>query len=494
MLQLSIIALYTLLLACWLSSRHLMVLDEFFAWNLLSDPSWHHALASWNQGADSGGILYYALLWPLVQLSHGSVLVARLFSSLCYVLAGVIWWRALSRFLDARSAALGVSLVWLSSGLLLVYIAQVRFYTPFLLFSASAVWVTARCAQEDVRPGLAAILIFAAHACLVLIHMLGILYSGLIVTATLLCVAPRRRSLLIAACGMLSWLTLLPCRTAIRNGSTNATSQGVPVLRDVLRFHLKSSASAPVLLIALIGLVWLLREFSPSVRFRQDRESGSFMGPALCLAFLASPFCLYLLSNIGRPLGAARYVLPYFLSLGTLCAYSFRGFLHARDGSLRNPLTAAAVALAVVLHISVLRTLPASPTLDIRNLQALAGGRPIVVADVQTFFELQYYRSNKDLQFHFLLAPQYREHLSGMMATVAARGYFPNSFNTIDVFEQTYPEFLFLASSLQGSVPWVTRDPTCHSRQVGSVAISSSQIPVFDVTGCHPVRSLNPHT
>ncbi len=490
---LSLIALYALCLAAWLSSHNLMVLDEFFAWNLLSDPSFHHALGSWNAGADSGGILYYILLWPLVQLSQGSVLVARLFSAACYLLAAFVWWRALSRFLDPWSAALGVLLVWLSTGLLLVYIAQVRFYTPLLLFAALAVWATLRSSEENLPRPRAALLVFSAHAGLVLIHMLGILYSALIIAASLLCTRPRRRSLLIAAACLASWLTLLPCRTAIRNGSANATSQAIPVLRDVLRFHLKSSASPPVLVIALLGALWLLRDLLSQMRLGQPRRDLAVRGPVLCLAFGAIPFSLYGISHLGRPLGQTRYTLPYSLCLCTLCAHAFARLRTTRSRRLAQAISPACLVLILGLHTRAVKTLPPGPSLELGELQQLAAGKPVVVADEQTFFQLQYYRSNPGLQFHFLLAPA-REQPSGIMATVARRGYFPNSFHHVDTFEQTYPEFLFLASLVPGSISWVTRDATCHARQIGSVRISRMQDAVYDVSGCHPPASQKPQS
>ena len=476
---------YAVALATWLSAHHLMLLDEFFAWNLLSDPSWHHLVASWAHGADSGGILYYALLWPLVHLFHKSVLVARIFSALCYVLSAMFWWRALARFMNAQAAALGVLLVWLSSGLVLVYIAQVRFYTPLLLFASLAVLTTLRCADEGVSPKAAALQVASAHACLVLIHMLGILYSALILAASLLCLLPRRRAFLIAGSVLTSWLALLPCRAAIRAGSANATSQLSFVLRDVLRFELKAATTAPVRLIALIGLLWLLYDAVRKIRSAPARARAALLGPVLCAAFLAGPFSLYLLSIFGRPLGAARYLLPYYMSLGTVCAYAIWRLQAVVARPFASLIAIATIALAAYLHVVAISKTPRSPTLDLGNLDRLAQGKPVVVLNEQTFFELQYYRSNRDLQFHFL-TPPVAAHATGMMSTVAAQGYFLGSFDPVDVFERAHPEFVVLANPESRTSPWVLSDPTCHAAAVGTVRLSGNSAAVYDVHGCHP--------
>ncbi len=477
------ITLYVLSLTAWLSSKNPMGLDEFFAWNLLSDPSFTHAVGSWSRGADSGGFLYYALLWPLVRLTHGSVLAVRLFSATCFLLAGITWWRALSRWMAPRSAALGIGLVWFSNGFLLSYIAQVRFYTPLVLFAALATLATLQALEAERTSRRDLIFVFAAHACLVLIHMLGTVYSALLVAASLLSERPRTRSLTVAAAGLSSWLLLLPCRTAIRTGSTNATSLVQPGLYDLLRYYLHWSASLPVLLVAFGGLVWLLRDLHRGAKGTGIASETRRESAALCLAFLPAPLCLFLLCLLVRPLGALRYLLPYALCLCTLCAYGMTRLQRREGGRYAGSIALACLLLTAVLHVRALRTLPVGPALDVGRLPALAQGKPIVVADEQTFFRLQYYRSTPGLQFRFLLPP-HNKPPSGIMATIAARGYFPNSFQHVDTFEQAHPDFLFISPARLGpSLPFV-HIPGCHVQMVGSIALSEERQPVYQAVNC----------
>ena len=192
-----------------------------------------------------------------------------------------------------------------------------------------------------------------------------------------------------------------------------------------------------------------------------------------------------MLSIATRPLGALRYLVPYTFSLCTLCAYAITRLQEAAPSRRVNQLTAVVLLLALSLHLSALNHLVTGPRLELGHLEHLANGHPILVADEQTFFELQYYASTPTLQFHFLLPPT-PEHSTGMMATIAQRGYFPNSLQPADTYFRTHPDFLYIANSPHDPTPWVTRDPTCHAYPVGSIRIGGLPDAIYSVTGCRP--------
>src|SRR5271168_3024087 len=84
---------YFAALCVYFSNRRMMWPDEFDGWNLLTDPSWHHMVQSWNRGADGGSLLFYALGRLLLSITGYHVLTMRLFSAVCLWGAAVLWWR-----------------------------------------------------------------------------------------------------------------------------------------------------------------------------------------------------------------------------------------------------------------------------------------------------------------------------------------------------------------------------------------------------------------
>lgn len=465
-----------------------MVLDELFAWNLVDDPSWHHALHAWYHGVDGGGFLFYASLWPLVRASGGSVLLARLASATTYFLAAIVWWRALTRFIESRWAAVGVLLVWVSSELLLGYVYMIRFYALYLLLSALAVYTLLRAAEGSWSRLTSGVLIFLVNACLVLTHMIGIMYSGLVLGAWLLCVGRRRRLWVMAVPLIAGWGTLWFCRTAIRASALNYGYSGMPHPRDFLRFYLKSAISWPVLLLAGIGCVLLLRDLARHLREDRDTSRLTILAPVLCLVYLLSPLGLYAICVLSKPIAAVRYLLPYYLSLATLCAYALQQLaarLKTAPAWMQRSAACALALTVLLLHRQAVQRLPPPPQLSLATLQGSDRNTPLVVEDEEVFFQLQHYFSGPGQQFYFLIAP--RGTPAGLMGTVAVQGYYPGHIVPADTFTAQRLQFLLLASHRHATSPWYPNPDRCEMRILNRVQVHGFLEDLYSVSSCPPL-------
>ena len=126
-------------------------------------------------------------------------------------------WRTIRRFYGMWATGFGVLTMWGTSGLLLDQNVEARFYGIYMLAVALAVNIYARLITEPVpRPSLL-LATFACQAGLVLSHVLGLIYGGLILLALMAFDAGKRRlRLKVYLCYAAGWLALLVWIPAIR--------------------------------------------------------------------------------------------------------------------------------------------------------------------------------------------------------------------------------------------------------------------------------------
>ena len=161
--------------------------DEMLGWLLLRDPSWHHMVRAWNLGADGGGFSFYLLGRAWFRLFGDSALVFRLFSSTCFGIAFVATWAALRRFFPIWIVAFATFNSLFFSPPLTMHFLEGRFYGLLVMSTALALWLALVLEEApDPTPRRLYVAAFLIHGLLTTSHVLGIVFSSFILSATVL--------------------------------------------------------------------------------------------------------------------------------------------------------------------------------------------------------------------------------------------------------------------------------------------------------------------
>ena len=233
----------SLLLSCILWSSHKQVwMDEIFTWKEVSDRSLWHLYWAIQHGADGGQPLFYTTAWLWEKVFGSGILTLRLYSSVAMCAALVVVWTTLRRFYGLWATAFGALLFWGTSNTLLDQNVEARFYGLYLLTVAITIALYARLIDGYQSSRFILLAAFFSQAALVLTHVLGLVYSGLMLLALLLVDAARRRlriTLYVAYAA--GWLTLGLWLPAIRASMAAGKPHGwiaMPTLTDLRTAYL----------------------------------------------------------------------------------------------------------------------------------------------------------------------------------------------------------------------------------------------------------------
>jgi hypothetical protein len=411
-----------------LSRKWLLFGDEFLTWYPVSAP-FHSMLKSTTDTINTSPPFYFITAWGWVRLIDNSALSLRLFTALAAGAAVLVMFKVLKRAYGALAAAGALAVAFVDPELLLQS-GEARFY--MLLVAEVAVGVMLYQRMMMVRRPAFALLASNAvvHACMVMTHYFGPIFSGAILGAVLLTCLCRRRSAVWPALSIVAgWLVFIPWIPVflvhLRMGKPTFWVT-VPNFGDLVGFYGHyltggfwiftfvlcliaavtagaSSKASPVRQGALLRLL--------AVRPRET--------PLLVLALFFSlvPLGIYL-SSI-RP-GAAstfldRYLLPCALGWAILCAHAYSrisrlGAPGVRRGRLRT--LAGAQAACVALFIgwsgwSVLDTAlkEKAQHLPSRLPAAVPLSEPVVVEYIHEFMALHFY-SSESSRYFFALDPE----------------------------------------------------------------------------------------
>jgi hypothetical protein len=425
-------SLLSLVVSCVLWSAHKQAwMDEIFTWKEVSDPSLWHLLRAIEHGADGGMPIFYTTAWLWAKAFGTGVLTLRLYS--CVAMCGslLITWRTLRRFHGVWATAFGVLAFWGTSGLLLDQNAEARFYGLFMLLVSLAVNIYARLVvQPDPKRGLL-ILSLLCQAVLVLTHVLGIIYGGLILLGLILSDAAMRRFRpRIYLFQVAGWLALLVWLPAIRSSMAAGKPTGwilMPNIGSLLSTYLFEDGQqwlwplhllshyeiiqlrhvmewvmfVPVALILLYGLRRLL------AAGRGIESDGKISLLLLAYLLLSAPIVLFTLSRLITPVFVHRYMLPSGIGLAIILT-DFADTLGAdRQASPRLIWGAVAIFLAIspVLSVFALPPVDLSPQyLDVQRLDRLVPADTAVVAGWQEdFVKLMRFSDSPQNRYYFLL-------------------------------------------------------------------------------------------
>jgi hypothetical protein len=473
-------SLLSLVASCILWSPHKQAwMDEIFTWKEVSDPSLWHLYYAIQHGADGGMPVFYTTAWLWAKAFGTGVLTLRLYSCLTMCAALVVTWRTLRRFYGMRATAFGVLAFWGTSGLLLNQNVEARFYGLFILTVAFSVDVYTRLVMQPAPKLRLLILSFLSQAALVLTHVLGVIYGGLILLALIVTDAARHRFrprvYLAHAAGWLALLVWIPAIQTSRAAGKPVVWIMMPTFKTLVATYLfevfepwigllqRHSQAATFQVVRHLTEWVILIPFALTVLLGLRRLVGSQQrissapGSALLLVgyfLVAMPVVLFVLSHLIVPVFVPRYLLPCGVGVAIILA----DFADARGADSQASSRWVWGSILLLLVISPVATVLALPPLevsrqylDVQRLdQAATADRPVVAGWQEDFSKLMRF-SNDPARYYFLLdwpaavvGPRGFVLDYHLMKAYRDNGYYAKNIQDSQVFLCSHPDFLVL--------------------------------------------------
>lgn len=376
--------------------------DENFTYVELGDRSLGHLMRSALHLGGGGMPLFYLTAWPWAHLAGMSELSLRLYSSLAVCGAFLVLVTALRRRFGARAAFAGTAFGLFASLLVIDQNVEARGYGLYLLLAATAVVQWLRVAESDRPRGRDLALLALTQAGLVLGHLLGLIYAGLMLLALL--GADRlqhRMRLRVYLWFMAGWLALLPWIPAIRASAAVGRPHswialpGVADLAIGLSFWLFGGIYYPLLHAFPLGLFvgWLCAVgcvalvVGPSILELRHAAANRQRVIVLGLALLTAPVVFFLISWTLSPIYVPRYMIPSALGIVLLAV------CRAQEGSQQGKSTAKIGAGTwALLLLPIATALLAHPIrVDTARIDQLAGDGPVVCDWLDDFLVMSRY-------------------------------------------------------------------------------------------------------
>ncbi len=459
-------------------------MDEIFTWREVSDRSLWHLYWAIQHGADGGQPLFYTTAWLWAKTFGASVLSLRLYSCASMCGALLVTWRCIRRVYGLWATAFGVLWMWGSAGLLLDQNAEGRFYGLYMLAVAVVVDVYMRLAARATPTRLLLLYSLLAQAALVLTHVLGLFYSGLILLTLVLFDSIKGRfRIKVYLSHAAGWLALLVWVPAIRASMAAGKPHGwIPIptfsrffdayffwdylpwlsllqrhVSDLFFQVFRQGVRAAILLPIAVVLFFEARRLLLAKRsFSPSQEDALLL---VSFALLSMPIVLFVVSHLLTPVFVARYLLPCVIGVSIiLAAFATKLSLHL-PASLRagqRAITVVVVMFLVTCPVSsaLLRgTVAANPLfLDVERLDGIDHADTLMVIDwQQDFSKIMRYSRKPGAHYYFLLDWQAalagpRTHVLDyhLMRSYRDVGYYSQSIKDGDAFLCSHPNFIVL--------------------------------------------------
>lgn len=458
-----LLGVLSLVAACVLwSLKKQLAGDELFTSIEIADPSLLHLMRAAEHLGGAGMPLFYLTMWPWAHLFGLSPLSLRLASCVDVCAAFLVLFAVLRRRFTPRAAFLGAAFAFFASLLVVDQNVEARGYGLYLLLAVLAVaWVlrVAEIAQPRPRD---LVLLALTQAGLVLGHILGLFYGGLLLLALVVVDRGQRRFRIgVYLAAMAGWLALIPWIPAILASMAVGkphTWIAMPTLADLaigLSGWLFGGIYFPPLRNHPLGLVagWacamvciLVLVAAAAIRLR-TADPARRSTDIVALALLFAPILFFVVSHLASPVYVGRYLIPTAIGIAILAAAWFE-----RSATYSAPRTAALLACAVLL-LPVASALLARPeSLPVARIDQLAAGRPVVCDWLQDFLAMvRYHQDPAPPQYPLdwnaaLSGPSSATGAYRLMANYRAQGYLASEIrNTSAIFAQ--PSFLVLDDS-----------------------------------------------
>jgi len=427
----------SLIISCviW-SARKQAWMDEIFTWKEASDRSLWHLYWAIQHGADGGQPLFYTTAWLWVKTFGASVLSLRLYSCAAMCGALLVTWRCIRRVYGLWATAFGVLWMWGSAALLLDQNAEGRFYGLYMLAVAVVVDVYLRLAACSTPTRWLLLYSFLAQAALVLTHVLGLFYSGMILLTLVLFDAFagrfRIKVYLFHAAG---WLALLVWAPAIRASMAAGKPHGWIPVPGFSRFFdsyffwgylpwlslvqnhapgflfqiCRQGVRAAILLPIAVVLFFSARKFLRAKRpFSPTAEDALLL---VAFALLLMPIVLFAVSHLLTPVFVARYLLPSGIGVSIILAAFASRLSFYIPGFLRPAQRVVTIAVVIFLVTcpvsSALLRGPAADNprfLDVERLDGMVSAdAAVVIGWQQDFDKIMRYSGKPEAHYYFLL-------------------------------------------------------------------------------------------
>jgi hypothetical protein len=480
-------AVLSLVIACVICSLHKQAwTDEVFTWTELSDPSLWHLYYAVQHGADGGMPLFYTTAWLWARAFGTAVLTLRMYSCVAMCAALVVTWRTLRRFYGTWATAFGILTFWGTSGLVLDENAEARFYGLFLLTVALTLNISTRLMVQPAPKLRLLVLSLVSQSALVLSHVLGILYGGLILLGLILSDAAQRRFrpriYLFHAAGWLALLVWLPSiRASMAVGKPHGWI-GKPELKYLFPAYLfapfeqwflllerhsggarwkmvhHAAEFAMLMALAVILLLGLRKLLAAEQRTSPDPGSALLL---IGYLLLSAPLILFVLSYLVTPIFLARYMLPSGIGLAIVLA----DFADARGSD--NPASSRLVWVGVATFLAILPMLSSlvmpplrssKQFLDVQRLDHTVPENTAVVTDwADDFAKLMRYPHSSHSNYYFLLdwpaalaGPKLDVTSYHLLSSNRDVGYYSRGIQDSDAFLCSHSDFLVLDTHLIG--------------------------------------------
>jgi hypothetical protein len=475
----------SLIISCFIwSSRKQAWMDEIFTWKEASDRSLLHLYWAIQHGADGGQPLFYTTAWLWVKAFGASVLSLRLYSCAAMCGALLVTWGCIRRVYGFWATAFGVLWMWGSSDLLLDQNAEGRFYGLYMLAVAVVVDVYLRLAARPNPTRLLLLYSFLAQAALVLTHVLGLFYSGIILLALVLFDSLEGRfRIKVYLVHIAGWLALLVWAPAIRASMAAGKPHGwipVPTLSrffdtytfwdflpwlalaqrhvpnlifQICRQGVRLAIALPIVILLFLTVRRLLKSKWPMALTQEDALL------LVAFALVAMPTVLFAVSHLLTPVLVARYVLPSGIGFSIILA----GLAHRLSLQVPSSFRTAQRVVTIVLVIFLV-TCPVSSALlrgpagedprflDVERLDNVGFPDAAVVVGWQLdFAKVMRYSRKPGSRYYFLL--DWPAALAGPRAYVLDyhllqayhnAGYYPQSIAYAHEFLCSHRDFLVL--------------------------------------------------
>ncbi|HEX4311132.1 MAG TPA: glycosyltransferase family 39 protein [Acidobacteriaceae bacterium] len=401
---LPLLGIVSLLVSCVLWSRKKPLSgDELFTHVEISDPSLAHLMHAALHLGGAGMPLFYFTAWIWAHLFGLTDLSLRLYSSISVCAAFLVLFVAIRRRFTARAAFLGVAFGLFACLIVIDQNVEARGYGLYLLLAALAVSQALKVAETPQPRPHDLVFLALTQAGLVLGHVLGVLYGGLILAALIMGdrLHQRFRTRVYLSC-VAGWLALVPWIPAIQASAAVGKPHSwiaVPTISDLaigLSFWLFGGIYFPPLRnhplglaagwgCAMICVIALLATAIVGLKSSNSVRRPTFL---IALALLSAPVVFFAVSHIASPIYVARYMIPSALGIAMLAV--------CRAEETKSRFSSGSLLLAFVfLLFPVAAALLAKPaTLDVARIDAIAAGRPIVCPWLQDFLLLTRYSAD----------------------------------------------------------------------------------------------------
>ena len=389
--------------------------DEMLGFLLLRDPSFHHMITAWLQGADGGGFSFYLTgrLW--FDLFGSSVRSFRMYTEVCFGAAFIISWVTMRRFYAEAVVTWASLSIWLVSPVLVQHMAEGRFYGLFMAAVALAIYMCVLASERREISPLLYLGVFLANALLITSHLLGVVYSFCVIASMAWLDRSHGRlrpKLYLAA--MASWLLLIPSLPAIRaSGRVGKpifwTKQPgwIMFVSNYTGFTLKLGVPICLLLAAIVIVLAARKSLLETVRTAYGQRRPIYV---VGLLLFLVPVVFYVEGIFGPSLCISRYLQPVALATVYLTAELItiaRSIIPAHlrtSGALK---VAAWVIFIVCIGIYDFGYRPRHTGLE-RDYteeltQSLPTGIPVVCEDAFSFTELISLQHDSPVLYTYLL-------------------------------------------------------------------------------------------